>query len=54
MPRWWWRACDGFVVLPAPLGADDLLDRVVPELQGGRRNSKLERRGDPRCHAGLR
>lgn len=29
------RACDGFVVLPAmmPRGADDFLDRVVPELQ---------------------
>lgn len=51
----WWRACDGFVVLPAmPVGADDLLDRVAPELQGGRRNWTLERRGDPRCHAALR
>ena len=31
-------ACDGFVVLPAimPLGADDLFDRIVPELQGRR------------------
>jgi hypothetical protein len=48
-------ACDGFVVLPAmPVGADDPLNGIVPELRGGRRKSKLERRGNPQCHAGLR